>query len=410
MMKPTLWNRGFTLLTLATVMGAAGGIASSFALSFLVFDETGSTLAAGLLIAVQVLPGFLVPLIAAPWMDRLPRKPFVVAGDAINGVLYGLAGLYLMFNAFTYEGYMAFSVLLCALSAFDKLAYDSLFPTLIPQGCEQKGFTVGGMIYPTMTVLITPIAAVLYDTVGVAVILLLQAALSLFAALIESRIPVCEPDRRGGERFSFRLWRRDLAEAVAYLRKEKGLRNIYTYMAVTNGVGSGYSSILVAFFRTTPGFTIAMYSLFSVAEFAGRTLGGFLHYHVPIPPKRRYAFAFLVYQIYESIDMLLLWLPYPLMLAGRAICGFLGITSATMRQQAVQRYLPDALRAKLNAFESIIASTCCCLASLLIGALGEVLDYRLCLTLCGAFSCLCCWLTIWRARRSIAPIYQGETD
>ena len=51
-MRDTLWTRNFTLITCATGLGAVGGIASSFALSFLVFDETGSTLASALLIAM----------------------------------------------------------------------------------------------------------------------------------------------------------------------------------------------------------------------------------------------------------------------------------------------------------------------------------------------------------------------
>ena len=42
-----LWTRSFTLVTIATALGAAGGIAGGFALSFLVFDETGSPLASG---------------------------------------------------------------------------------------------------------------------------------------------------------------------------------------------------------------------------------------------------------------------------------------------------------------------------------------------------------------------------
>ena len=42
-MKQTLWTRNFTRITAATTLGAAGGIISQFALSFLVFDETGST-------------------------------------------------------------------------------------------------------------------------------------------------------------------------------------------------------------------------------------------------------------------------------------------------------------------------------------------------------------------------------
>ena len=72
-MKRTLWTRDFTRITAATTLGAAGGIISQFALSFLVFDETGSTLAAALTVAIQLIPMVLLPLIIAPMMDRLPR-------------------------------------------------------------------------------------------------------------------------------------------------------------------------------------------------------------------------------------------------------------------------------------------------------------------------------------------------
>ena len=51
-MKPKLWTRNFCLVTLASTLGSAGAIAGGFALSFLVFDETGSTLAAALIAAV----------------------------------------------------------------------------------------------------------------------------------------------------------------------------------------------------------------------------------------------------------------------------------------------------------------------------------------------------------------------
>lgn len=112
MKKTTLWSRSFSLLTFATVLGAAGGIAGGYAMSFLVYDETGSTLAAGLLIALQVFPQLLLPVLIAPWMDRLPRKPFLVIGDLMAGVLYALAGLYLKRYTFTYVGYLAFSLLL----------------------------------------------------------------------------------------------------------------------------------------------------------------------------------------------------------------------------------------------------------------------------------------------------------
>ena len=156
-----------------------------------------------------------------------------------------------------------------------------------------------------------------------------------------------------------------------------------------------------AFFRTAPGFTTAMYSFFSVAEFAGRTIGGAVRYRYSLPERKRFGFLFGVYQTYELMDACLLWLPYPLMLVNRAVCGFLGIQSATIRQAAVQRYIPDRLRARLNAYESMLCTAAGAVLSLAIGALGEVLDYRLCMTICGLIAMAVCWLTVFLRRRQV---------
>ena len=407
-MKKTLWTRDFVRITLATSLGAAGGIVSGFALSFLVFDETGSTLASALVLAIQLLPGAVLPLFIAPLMDRLPRKPFLVGGDAVNAALYALAGLYLLRCAFSYTAYLGFSLLLACLGAFDELAYGSFYPLVLPEGMEEKGYTVSSMLYPVLKVVMTPVAAVLFDTLGVARILLIQSALSLAAALIENRIRVAETRRDGGERFSPRVWWSDIREAAAYLREEKGLRALYDYMAVTNGMAAGYSPLLVAFFRTAPGFTAAMYSLLSVAEFAGRSLGGAVRYRYELPEKKRFPFIFGVYQIYELMDVLLLWMPYPLMLMNRAACGFLGINSATIRQAAVQRYLPDRLRARLNAYGSMLVTAASAVLSLLIGALGERMDYRLCVSVCAAFTMLFCWGSVFRRRAEVTAVLRGK--
>lgn len=407
-MKQTLWTRNFTLVTVATMLGMVGGIAGGFALSFLVFDETGSTLAAALIVAIQLVPTFVLPLFLAPWMDRLPRKPFLVGGDLVNAILYALMGVYLMFFRFSYIGYLAYSLLLSALGTVDELAYNSIYPKLIPKGMEQKGYAVSSMLYPVMRVLLMPISAVLLEVFGVSWLLILQGGLSLAAALVESRIRVHEEKRLDENGYSFRLWREDIREAAQYLRRERGLRNIYGYMAFTNGVAGGYGPILIAFFRTVPGFTAAMYSFFSVAEFLGRTVGGAVQYRLKLPPRRKFSFTFFVYQFYETMDMTLLWLPYPLMLVNRAAAGFLGTNSATLRRAAVQRYIPEHLRARLNAFENMLIMAATSVLSLAVGALGELLDYRVCMTLCGAAAMLVCWLTIWRSRRSVRAVYEAE--
>ena len=407
-MKQKLWTRNYTLLMSATLFGCIGGIAGGYALSLLVFDETQSTLASAIIIAIQVIPTFLLPVFIAPWMDRMPRKPFLVCGDLLNGVLYAGAGVYLLLFRFSYIGYLCFSLLLATLSAFDQLAYNSIYPKLIPAGMEQKGYAVSAMLYPIVRVIMMPVATALYERLGVGLLLILQGGLSLLAALVESCIRIHEEKRLEGRRYTPSLWWEDMKEVARYFKKEKGLRSLYAYMAVTNGVATGYSPILMAFFRTAAGFSMVMYSFFSVVEFAGRTIAGLLQYTVRIPAKRRFAMIFGVYQIYEVMDMCLLWLPYPLMLVNRGICGFLGTNSATMRQAAVQQYIPEHLRSRVNAFFEMLLTFATSVLSLLVDALGEMLDYRVCMTLCGTITMTACWLIVWCGRKEVRPVLEYE--
>ena len=401
-----LWTRNFRLVIFASAIGTLRSIAGGFALAFLVFDETGSTLASALILAIQLIPYLLLPILIAPFMDRLPRKSFLVAGDVANAVLLAGMGIWLLFFDFSYMGYLAISLLLSCLGAVDELAFTSIYPELIPKGAEQKGYAVSSMLYPVLKVIMTPLAAVLLDTIGVPWILLAQSVLSLTAAIVESHIRLDETERKQDMPYSFRAWVEDIQEAVQYLKKARGLRSMYEYMAVTNGIANGFSPILVAFFRTFPGFTATMYSAFSVVEFAGRTIGSAMQYKIKIPERKRYSFTFFVYQFYDAMDMCLLWLPYPFMLLNRGICGFLGSNSAILRDTAVQRYIPEKLRSRVNAFNGVLLTIGSSIFSLLIGFLGEILDYRLCLTIGGAVAMLACWILIWGRRKEVRKVYE----
>ena len=405
-MKTRLWTRNFTLIIVASALGSIGNIAGSYALSLCVFDETNSTLASALILAIQLIPYFVIPLFVAPIMDHMKRKPFLVGGDILNGILYGAAGIYLLFHPFSYIEYLLYSLLLATLGSFDELAYSSFYPRLIPSGAEEKGYTVSGMLYPVLKVIITPLAAMLYGIVGVAMILIMQGILSILASCIESFIKVEETVTPVEHLFSFSQWKKDIGEAYHYLKQEKGLMAMYIYMAVTNGVASGYTPLVLAYFRTTPGLTMTMYSLFTGAEFIGRTAGGTVTYNLNIKKEKKYWFCFMVYVVYEIMDMLLLWIAYPLMLINRGIAGFLGVNSAAMRQAAVQKYIPESLRARINAFQSMCIMAASSVLTVLMGMLGEWMDYRMVVTLSAGMTLLVCFATIFRRRKEIRKIYE----
>lgn len=404
MKKSTLWTKNFTIITLGTVISAVGGVAMGFALGFVVFDETGSTLAAALFTVASYLPNIVLPIVISPWLDNFRRKPFIVGLDCANGALCLIFGWYLLKNSFSLPLYLFFSLVCSSVSAVYRLAYASLYPNLIPEGFAQKGYAVSGMLYPTVMMVMTPAASILYTQLGLGPVCLGEGVLLLIAAAVETQIRVEETVAKGG-RFSFGDYRRDLREGLRYLLREKGILRIFGYMSITQGIGEATDPLMRAWFRTAPGLSLTMYALFTTAQFIGRTVGGAVHYKFGIPPEKRFSLAYLVYVTYQLMDAALLWLGFPLMLVNRAFVGFLGVNSATLRESSVQNYLPDGVRAKLNAISNALMSLVPMALTVIGGALGEVLDYRVCVTLLSLCGLLPCWLIMWRGREDVKKVY-----
>ena len=406
-MKNTLWTKTFPIITLGTVISAIGGVAMGFALSFVVFDNTGSTLMMALFAAASSLPGIILPVLLSPYLDNFRRKPVIVGLDYLSAVLYLLFGLYLLKHTFSLPLYLLFSLACGSIGSVYNLAYESLYPNLIPEGFAQKGYTVSGMLYPTVTMVMTPVASILYTRLGLGVLCIGEGLLLAAAASVETQIRVEEHTKPGGK-FSFSDYIGDFKEGFRYLKKEKGLLRIYGYMPITQGISQASEPLIRAWFRTAPGLNLTMYALFTTAEFIGRTIGGLVHYKFEIPPEKRFSLAYLVYVTYNIMDTVLLWLGFPLMLVNRGICGFLGINSATLRASSVQNYLPDNMRAKVNAVFNMLYALVPTLLTLAVGALGEVMDYRLCVTLVSAAGLLPCYLIMWRGREDVKKVYNRK--
>ena len=66
---------------------------------------------------------------------------------------------------------------------------------LLPEEQEERAYTVSAMLYPILDTLMMPLAALLYETLGMERLLLIQATLLELAALVETRIRVQESRR-----------------------------------------------------------------------------------------------------------------------------------------------------------------------------------------------------------------------
>ena len=390
-MKKTLWSHDFIIITLGTLISAIGSTAMSFALSLVVFDHTSSTLMTGIFTAISLMPTVLIPILAAPLVDGSCRKRLIVMLDSGNGILYLLFAAFLLMQEFSYAGYLIFSLLTASFGAIYSLAYSSLYPDLIPKGFAQKGYSVSSLIYVHL---------------GIAWICAMEGILLLTAALFEARIRYQETI--GKRVFTLQKYKADLMDGLRYLKKEKGIRSIYGYMAVTNASAEGINLVTMAMFQSSPILTTTMYAFLTTADTIGRMAGGLMHYVLHIPAKKRYRVAVSVYAVYESLDMIFLFLPYPLMVVNRFTCGFLGINSLNIREASTQNYLPSHMRARVNALFQVLVALIMMASRFSAGVIAQYVSYPLTALLFASFSMLAIFLLIIRNRKQVSKIYNQE--
>ena len=373
-----LWSRDFSCITGATILSAIGGEAMSLPVSLLVFDETKSTLLAALLMVCGLLPDVLIPVLAAPFIDKGGKKRWIVGMDILLAAVYGAMGVWVSSHSFSYGLYLGFTLVVGTISVLYRLAYQAWYPNLILVGLEQKGYAVSSMIYPTVVIVMAPAAAFLYEKVSMGMIFGMVSVLALLSVGIESCIREGRKSREEEQKeaYSFGQYVSDIREGILYLKQEKGIRNIYTYMSITNGASEGVGILTQAYYQTQPWLTVTMLGCLKSAEMIGRAVGGLLQYKKEIPAEKRYLFTKCVYFFYDGMDALLLFMPYPLMVLNRFLCGGLGISSATVRETAVQSYLPEQIRARVNAFFDVAFAVSGTVCHMLAGILGQIMPFR----------------------------------
>ena len=402
-MKQKLWTKNFTIITLGTLISAIGDAAMTLGLSLVVFDQTQSTWLSGLYTAISILPGITLPILFGPMIDRVNRKRLIVCLDAMLGVWYLLFLAFIRKNGFVYEAYVVFSFISGSIGCVYGLTYQCLYPDLIPEGMAQQGYAISGMIYPLTMTIMTPVAAFAYERMGVEVLFLAEGLLLLTAALFESFIAYKHEKKETAQ--SLRQYTEDIAEGFRYLKREKGVRSIYSYMMITNATGNSNGKMVMAHFQTSSVLTTAMYGLLTSAETIGRLVGSAVHYLFNIPVEKRYALTVRVYMIYELCDGIMLFMAYPVMLALRFLCGFLGSQTAAIRSAAVQKYLPSDMRARVNGLFSVLMSLGMMVTQLAVGALGEVMPYRWVAAIFAGISFTAILVLIVRGRKHVEPVY-----
>lgn len=419
--KPSqgLWTWDFTIITLGSIVSLIGGVLSSFAMSMMVLDYTGSVFLYALFNAAYQIPMLVCPILSGPYLDRMSRKKAIYRLDFLSAGLF--AGLALLLRAgwFSFPALLCFSVIRGAIDSVYMVAYDSLYPNLVAERNLSKAYSISGVLQSIMLVAY-PLGAMAYDALGgVGPLFAVNAVCFFAAACFETQIRHREthmdsaPPADGMG--ALKRFRRDVREGVDYIAGEKGLLAITLYFMFSNFTGSGASELYLPYFRNHaarfaawPVAAVTLYTVVSSFTEAGRVAGGLVQYKFKLPAKKKFAIAMAVYVLINVLEGGWLFLPVPLMALALFIDGLLGVTSYNIRIAATQSYIPDGKRARFNGAYQMLTSVGSLCGTLLAGSLAEVLPERAVILLFSAVGLAAAWGFVFRNRREVAAIYNRE--
>ncbi|MER5962836.1 MFS transporter [Streptomyces sp. NPDC002057] len=373
-----LRQRDFRLLWAGETTSRFGSNITGVAMPLVaVVTLDASTFWVSALAAAAWLPWLLLGLPAGAWVDRLARKPLMVACNLGSLLLLLSVPAAAWLDVLTMTQLVVVSLLTGLANVFFSIAYRVYVPFVVPrkhlteanaklQGSESAaqlaGLGGGG---------------VLAGAFGAVNGLLADAATFLVSTLCLLGIRAKEPPPKRPERPT--TLRKDVAVGLRHTVRDPYLRVLTTYGTVTNLLLTGYQAILTVFLvRELHVGEVAVGWLL-----AGSSVGGLLGAVVATPVARRFGTArgMLLCKFATAPFGLLIPLAEPgwrvvLLPVGGAVLA-LGVVSANVIQGTFrQQYCPPHLLGRITATVSVANFGAIPIGSLLGGVLGGVLGLR----------------------------------
>lgn len=281
-----LFNRNFALQWQGQTVSRLGSQVFMAGLLFWIKHATGSAALMGILSMVSSLPGVILMPVGGALADRYPRRSIIIIGDLIRGLAL-LALTTLMFlrpNAIAaiVVGLFVVSVINGIVGSFFGPALAATIPDIVPRSKVTAANSLGQLSLQGSLFIGQAIGGWLYQTVGAAVLFLLNGLSFLYSSASEVfvTIPQTIPERKGDWREQFRAFGKDIAEGFHYVWAKPGLREMLVFSATLSFFTAPILVLMPFYVEDTLGATPAWYGFllsgFAVGTMLGYVLAGIL--------------------------------------------------------------------------------------------------------------------------------------
>lgn len=241
--KRTYTTSNFILLTLGRLVSALGSSILHFALSLYVLDLTGKASAFSIIIGLSFLPGIVVNLTAGAFVDRQDKKKIMVWTDILSG-LFVLA----FFGIFSrFSGKLIFFALyvlvLGTIQSLFTLAVNASIPLLVEKKQVPRLNSAIQAVTSLVTIIGPVMGALLYKTVGIQNIMLINGLFFLCSGISELFIKFRQNKHPGIQRSYFS----DVKLTYSYLSTRKIILFLLLFAAIADFILLPFLQVLLPY-------------------------------------------------------------------------------------------------------------------------------------------------------------------
>jgi MFS family permease len=378
--RGVLWRNGdFLWFWAAHSVSQFGSQVSSLALplvAILVLDA--STFEVAALGAVSWLPFFLLSLPAGAWIDRLQRRPILIAADWGRAVALASIPLAYLLDSLTLGQLYVVGLIEGTLTMFFDLSYQSYLPSLVERDELGEGNSKLEISRSGAQVAGPGLAGVLVAALSAPYAILVDAASFVGSALFLSRIRRRERNPEGSRDARRRL-RAEIGEGLRFVVRHPLLRPIMLFVALSNICVNMLFAIFLVFavreLDVSPQTIGLILSLGSIGSVVGALTANRVARTFGIGP------GLIGTAAVGGLGLLLIPLAtgdlvFPFLVIANLLWGFFVLNYYVTVISLIQAITPDRLLGRTNASRRFVVQGIIPLGALLGGAFGTAIGLR----------------------------------
>jgi len=345
-----LHHRPFAHFFLSRVCGSLANQMQTVAVSWQVYEMTGSALDLGLVGLAQFFPLVALMLVAGQVADRYDRKTVICISQVVDGVAMGILALGTAGGWLTRDVILAIVVMFGAARVFQQPTQQSLLPLLVPSALLSRAVAASSSSNQIATIVGPAIGGILL-AVSIPLVYVLCALLYFVAAFLSIMIKV-ERAARSREPVTFNT----LFAGIGFIRRRPVILGSITLdlFAVVLGGATALLPIYakdifetgpagLGLLRLSPAIGALTFSILLARWPIRRHAGAIMFATVAV-----FGLATIVFGLSTSLSVAVVAL---------AVMGASDMVSVVIRMTLIQLGTPNEMRGRVSAVNSLFIGT-----------------------------------------------------